>query len=259
MRTLVAVHVFYPQFLDELAACVGNIDGVRDVIATYVDDAVADRIRACIPEARLLRCENCGYDVWPFLRALGTVRLADYDCVVKLHTKRDVTDDFRYDFNHTVFNGRAWRDYLLSFVRTPQAWRRTAARLSASGVGMVADRHVILRRRDVPIARTRESFDAAMSFLGLDDPGVRAHGQYVAGTMFAAKPAALAPLLARRIAAEMFEPPAGHKTETFAHVLERAFGLSVTAAGMRLVAASGSVSLRRFYAPFCSLLRRGRG
>ena len=260
MRTLVAIHVFYPQFLDELAACIGNIDGPRDVIATYVDDAVADEIRVRIPEARLLRCENCGYDVWPFLKVVQELDLTAYDCIVKLHTKRDVVDDFKYEFNHTVFNGSAWRDYLLSFVRTPQSWRRTMARLLASDVGMVADRHVILRRRDVPIERTHETFDRAAELLGLPIEEIRHTGQYVAGTMFAVKPAALRPLLKRTFRADDFELPQGHFTETFAHVMERAFGLSVTAAGLRLVATSGSVSLRRLYAPLCwFLLRGGRG
>ena len=69
--------------------------------------------------------------------------------------------------------------------------------------------------------------------------------------MFAATPAALRPLLEKELTAEMFEPPAGHMTETFAHVMERSLGLSVTAAGLKIVAFNGSLRLRRAWYKLC--------
>ena len=245
MRTLVVLHVYYPRLWPELAECVRNIDGTRDIVVTYGDEAAVEAARRDYPEARFLKCENRGYDIWPFVAALQSVDLSAYDAVVKLHTKRDIDDATRYEFNHAVFNGSAWRDYLLGFVKTPAAWRRTCRLLAKPGVGMVAERHVVMRRRDVPVERTKRSFDAAAEFLGLDPAAVRKSGQYVAGTMFAVKPAALRPLLAKPLAAGMFDPPAGHLTETFAHVMERALGLSVGAAGLRIGAFNGSLALRR--------------
>ena len=255
MRALVIVHVYYPRLWPELAACVRNIGGERDLVVTFGDEAAAQGARRDFPEARFLKCENRGYDIWPFLAALKSADLSRYDVVVKLHTKRDIDDEVRFEFNHAVYDGAAWRNFLLGFVRTPEAWGRTRRLLAKSGVGMVAERHVVMRRRDVPVARTKESFDAAAEFLGLDPKAVRRSGQYVAGTMFAAKPAALRPLLAKELAAEMFDPPEGHMTETFAHVMERALGLSVTAAGLRIVAFNGSLRLRRAWYGFLRLLR----
>ena len=72
--------------------------------------------------------------------------------------------------------------------------------------------------------------------------------------MFAAKPAALRPLLGKELTAELFEPPAGHMTETFAHVMERALGFSVTAAGLKIVAFNGSLRLRRAWYRLCKLV-----
>ena len=254
MKTLVVVHVYYSQLWPELAACVRNIDGDRDLVITFVDEAAVQGARRDFPEARFLKCENCGYDIWPFVAALQSSDLSAYDAIVKLHTKRDVESDITFDFNHAVYNGAAWRNFLLGFVRTPEEWRRTRRLLAKSGVGMVAERHVVMRRRDVPVSRTRESFDAAAKFLGLDPKAVRRSGQYVAGTMFAAKPAALRPLLGKELTAEMFDPPAGHMTETFAHVMERALGLSVTAAGLKIVAFNGSLRLRRVWYRLCKLV-----
>ena len=249
MKTAVVVHVFYPEFWPELANAIRNV-GPCDLFVTYVDEAAVEGARRDFPEARFVRSENRGYDVWPFLKVVQTLDLASYGCIVKLHTKRDVVDDFKYEFNHTVFNGSAWREFLLGFVKTPAAWRKTLRVLSRPSVGLVADRHVILRRRDVLIARTRETFDRAAELLGLSVDGMRRRGQYVAGTMFAAKPEALRPLLGRTYAAEDFEPPEGHLTETFAHVLERALGLSVSAAGLRLAAFNGSLFWRRLLGRF---------
>ena len=44
-------------------------------------------------------------------------------------------------------------------------------------------------------------------------------------------------------------------TETFAHVMERALGLSVTAAGLRIVAFNGSLRLRRAWYRLRKLIR----
>ena len=255
MRTLVVVHVYYPQLWPELAACVRNIDGERDIVVTYGDEAAVVEARRDFPEARFLKCENRGYDIWPFIAALQSSDLSAYDAIVKLHTKRDVVSDVTLDFNGTVLNGSAWRNYLLGFVRTPEAWRRAQRLLARPDVGMVAERRMILLWREVPVLRSKESFDEASRFLGLDPSHVRRSGQYVAGTMFAAKPAALRPLLAKGLTAEMFENPAGHMTETFAHVVERALGLSVTAAGLRIVAFNGSLRLRRAWYRLRKLIR----
>ena len=45
----------------------------------------------------------------------------------------------------------------------------------------------------------------------------------------------------------MFEPPAGHRCETYAHLMERMFGFSVAAAGLRIAAFNGSLAWRRRY------------
>ena len=248
MRIAAIVHVYYPEFWPELAACLRNLGDGLDLFVTYGSESAVAAARRDFPNATFVACETRGYDVWPFLKVLQTLDLAAYDAIVKLHTKRDVDDGIDYRFNHCRYNGSAWRDYLLAFVRTPEAWARTVRRLRRPQVGLVADRHVILRRCDVPLERTRKSFDAAADFLQLT-PAQAKRGEYVAGTMFAAKPAALRPLLFRAYRAEDFDAPCGHVTETFAHLLERALGLAVVKAGCRLAAFNGSLALRRALFP----------
>ena len=255
MRTLVVVHVYYPQLWPELAACVRNIDGERDLVVTYVDEAAVAEARRDFPEARFLKCENRGFDIWPFICALRLVDLGNYGVVVKLHTKRDIIKDHDWFFNNCRFNGAVWRNHLQSFCRTPEAWARTLCRLSEPGVGMVADRHVVVRRRDFPWKAVRECFDAAVAEIRAVDgcaPFDERTAQYVSGTMFAARPEPLAFFLRRGFDVGMFEV-SGHTADAepvlYVHRVENLLGLSVSAVGRRIVAWNGSLRWRRIYAP----------
>ena len=249
MRALVVAHVFYPQFWPELAECIRNVAEARRIVITYGDEAAVTAARRDFPRAEFVRCENRGYDIWPFLNVLQRVDLADYDIVVKLHTKRNV--DLRIKMNHAWFDGTLWRDYLLGFVRTPDAWRRTLRCLGRPGVGLVADRRVIFDRDTVGpgyFATYDRACDeiAALAGRRLSKAELDCGG-YVAGTMFAIRTEPLRLLLRKRFTAEMFETYGGHARETYAHVMERMLGLCVTAVGFRLAAFNGSVGLRRWY------------
>ena len=248
MKTLCIVHVFYPEFWPEIAACLRNIDGPIDLVVTYVDETkgIPEMVRRDFPAARGILCENRGFDIWPFLKALQTVNLSDYSILVKLHTKRDVKRDGRLlVFNHCDFSESAWRNYLLGFVRDAEAWRQTKARLALEGVGMVADRHVILRRDDTPWFGTRHTMDRALALVEeLYGFSARKGAQFVAGTMFAARPSVFAKLLARGWSADDFVQSVHDNTEQMAHVLERALGVIVSAEGLRIDSPCGD--LRRW-------------
>lgn len=255
MRTLVVAHVYYPRLWPELAECIRNIGGTRDLIVTYVDETAVPEARRDFPEAKFLKCENRGFDIWAFICALRSVDLGTYDAVVKLHTKRDIVKDHDWYFNNCRFNGAAWRNYLLSFCRTPEAWAHTVRRLSESGVGMVADRHVVVRRRDFPWKAVRECFDAAVAEIravGGCAPFDERTAQYVSGTMFATRPEPLAFFLKHGFDGRMFEV-SGHTADSepvlYVHRVENLLGLSVSAVGRRIVAWNGSLRWRRIYAP----------
>lgn len=250
MKTAVIAHVFYPEMWPELAECIRSIGGARDVIVTYVDPSSVEAARRDFPDASFIECENRGFDVWPFLKALAGLRLRDYDAVVKLHTKRDIDFGFDCRFNGCDFNGPNWRNRLLAFCRTPDAWRKTCATLSRRGVGMVADADLIVRRRDVPRDDSKMAFDRAMEELeGFGGrPVATAKAQFVAGTMFAVRPEPLEFLLKRGFDAGMFAPSAHVEVNDmeYAHVVERLFGFAVQACGLRIAAFDRSLGWHRF-------------
>ncbi len=244
MRLLAVVHVFYRELWPELLTCIRNLGENCEVIVTHVDEAAVAQARRDLPAARFVLCENRGFDIWPFLSVLREADLDRYDAVVKLHTKRDIDFGFDFRFNGCHFNGPAWRERLLSFCRTPDAWRRTVRQLARADVGMVAERHVIVGRRHVPWAHAERAFDLACAELpGLGGAcGVSpSRGRYVAGTMFAAKAEPLRLLLRRGFAADLFPVSAHVRPDDcqYAHVVERLMGLAVGACGMRIAAFNG--------------------
>ena len=74
-----------------------------------------------------------------------------------------------------------------------------------------------------------------------------ARAQFVAGTMFAARPEPLAFLLNGGFGADMFAPSAHVRVDDmeYAHVVERLFGFAVAACGMRIEAFDRSLFWHR--------------
>lgn len=230
-RTLVVAHVFYPELWPELAVCIRNVGGDRKVVITYSDEAAVETARRDFPDATFLLCENRGYDVWPFLKALQETDADNYEYVVKLHTKRDVPESWY--LNGTALGGSRWRQLAMRFASTPADWRRSLRTLGRPEVGLVADRHLIFGRETTE-SKHYPKFDRAHEDLRILTGKTVAGDRYAAGTMFAAKTAALRSLLARTYSAEMFEETSGHEGITLAHVLEIEFGMAVESVGLRV-------------------------
>jgi len=238
MKLAVVLHSFYPELRPELDACLANLDEPYDLFVTEAGS------------------ENVGFDVWPFLRVLNGLDLSRYTHVLKLHTKRNLARPVV--FNGMSVVGSAWRDWLLSIVRTPQAWAEAKRRLSDPDVGMVAAAECILDRRATESREERMMFDDALREgarrFGL--PVRRFRGaNFVGGTMFLAKSEALKPLQGRFAATDFAVSDTTHRSASFAHVAERLIGFSVAAAGLRIESPQGDLAARRRHFRFLQLRR----
>lgn len=263
LRTAVIVHVFHREFWGELADCIRNITAPADLFVTFVDPLTVQAARRDFPDATFVQCENRGFDVGPFFRILSQIDLSCYDLVVKLHTKRDVANlHSDLEINRTRLGGSAWRCHLLAFCATPANWRQTLSRFRKSRVGMVADRHIMLKREDVPWAEeTYDCFDEAVAKVRAV-PGCRAFApsacRYAAGTMFVVRREVCEFLLRAGLADAIYEPTAhAERNHQLAHVVERMFGVAVAGCGMAFVPWKGSLLGRRMrYAVKDFLFRR---
>ena len=233
MKILATVHVFYPEFWPELAACLRNVSAPCDVVTTLPEGSgFADAVRRDFPDARILFCENRGFDLWPFFASLDFAGLDGYTHVLKLHTKRDVHRNPPMVFNAFDYEGPRWREALLAFLKDGMAFAKCRALLERDpSVAMVAGRDVILRRRDVPSPAVKRTFDDALSYAAAEFGLRPTNPEFVAGTMFIAKADVFTPFLGKFKAADFAASAKDDTIVTLAHLLERVLGFAACANG----------------------------
>ena len=234
-RTAAIVHVFYSDAWPGLETAIKNIvacdmAGSVDVFITYPETKPEWRIMLAdtFPRARIEPVANRGWDGWPFIKFLNEIDLRTYDYIVKLHSKRDVSE-FWVNFHR--FRGNAWRRELLSFCSTPAAARRTfTAFANQPLLGMVASERMIdpicggtWKPKDV------ERQENLLRGLGLEPR----EKTVVYGTMFAMRASLLMPLWRQYVEEDFVgvqsENP--HADYGLAGDLEIMFGLLVRAQG----------------------------
>lgn len=248
MRIVGIVHVYYPELWPEISSCLRGIE-LRDLFITYSEDSVADLVRRDFPQAHFVKCANCGFDVWPFLSVINRLDLAAYDGVLKLHTKRDI--GFACRLHGKNMSGSRWRTQLLSFVRGERSWIKTLKLLEQDpSVGMIGPVNCLLSRRSMGKSELRTYDQAVRLARKIYAPREKFNGaRYVGGTMFLARPQIFRRLKGLYTESDFEEPRKVHG-ETFAHQLERFFGLCVVAEGFRATDPEDSIDTWRVQLDF---------
>lgn len=193
--------------------------------------AAADaQIRAAFPAAVIWHPENRGYDVGPFIDFLHRVRLDEYDYILKIHTKRRQHGEYCC-FNGIRFHTAAWSKMLLdALLETPEIVRKNFALLeNETDIGMVGNGFCL----------TGEAGTYKMLEDSIKNEADKMHlppiedFSFIAGTMFIVRARLLQPFL--RYGINDFEAADSQiRDYTLAHVLERLFGMSVTARGYKI-------------------------
>ena len=96
MKFLVILHIYYEYMWQELKSYLLNLEeGSYDLVVTLSkeNEELKKEILLLNPNSKIILCENRGYDVWPFIKALNEVNLDNYKYLIKLHTKRDLPDE----------------------------------------------------------------------------------------------------------------------------------------------------------------------
>ena len=226
-RQAVVIHMYYHDLWDEFLATLNAVDIDFDLIVTLTyrgeeTDALADRIVADWPRARVVKMPNHGRDIFPFVHLINAGWLDGYDAVCKLHTKKS---PHRRDGEH-------WRRHLISgilpgaetgallqrFLDDPEAafWVADGQHYNdlqwwGSNFSTVAQ---LLQRVEVAPDRDRLSFPA--------------------GSIYWVKPQILDLVRGCRLEAGRFEEEQGQTDGTVAHAMERVLGILTDAAGMQI-------------------------
>lgn len=223
-RFAIVLHLFHVDLIDSIYTYMRNMIVDHDVFVSV--KSVADRrVALRYFEERHVRASvflhpNIGRDVGPFVSLLNSGLLNRYDAVCKIHSKKSVYHD----------DGGQWRDDLMksllgsshTVLRILHAFDRTPA------CGLVGPERAYLSNARF-WGGNEERLRVLAAETGIDDTRVRLG--FFAGTMFWFRPAALGALHARSIALSEFDPEAGQRDATLAHVIERLFVLWIEQAG----------------------------
>jgi lipopolysaccharide biosynthesis protein len=232
LRVLVVAHVFYPDMLDELLARADMLGPHRLVVTTWGDERgreIETRLAASgrAGEVRVV-ASNRGRDVAAFLIGCrDLLESGEHDVVMKLHSKRSP------QVGGTA--GRAFKRLLLDNLLASPAHGARLLRLfeDSPSLGMVVPPMVhswygtlgrawyTNRKRAVEVAAR-----AGITIPLDDDSPIAPYG-----SMFAARPEALAPLLRADLRWDEFPTEGEYIDGSLAHVVERLFAASAHEAG----------------------------
>ena len=249
---LIHIHVYYTEMWAELQGCLSSlpVGSDYDLWVTYVhdDNFFLQQVRTAEPNAHILKVENIGYDIGPFVEVLRRVETADYKYIIKLHSKRDVIG---LDYPHvglTVVGGDRWRRYLLSFM-TCQNFRKCLTAFEQNPrLGMVGH-HGLICRREPDDAR---AWEESLEWLVAERLPIIAPS-FVAGSMFICR-AGLMEVVKSLLVKKKFENPTHEYSSTISHTAERFLGHAVAAQGMSIEDVYTPV-YDRLILVFCGVLR----
>lgn len=227
VRIAVAVHLFYPELLEDVATVLRSMPEPCDLLVTTPHEgaipAIIDTLAPLIHGSVMVAlCENRGRDIRPFMTLHRRRLLEPYDAILKLHTKRSTYSEHGANWQRILFKSLAGSSLIV---------RQILQILRSGDVGLVGPHQYYLTNPDFWGAN-RQRLSGLMHSLGhpgADNPQLGFFG----GSMFWFVPPAFTRL--HDIPEELlqFEPEAGQQDGTLAHAIERLFCQVARQAGYR--------------------------
>ena len=235
MKILVHLHLYYQNMLDEMIALLQNIDNYNyDLYVTIVkeDFEIVKKLKLFRSNAKIIIVENKGFDVFPFLIVLNAVNLQDYDYVIKMHTKRNMSKGVVLHGKYYIASGSYWREKLLCFLESEECFKTAIELLRNDSVGMISHYKLI----DDEIGECNESRALEL----LKETGLPSlDKKFVMGTMFICKAELLNPLKSLKLRefenSDSLKIINSKRDGSLAHVYERLFGWIICAQNKKII------------------------
>jgi GT2 family glycosyltransferase len=220
-KLAIAVHVYYPELWPEIAQ---RLKAIRHPfildITTPPEQAarVEPAVKHDFPVARIHITPNRGMDILPFLSLVPHWQQEGILAVCKLHTKKgdggQIATHWRKHLLDTLVGHPDTPSQIAqTFAEHPRLSLVGPATLYLSGQRLLCENEAALQQIHLALSQ------GTQGPLPLDDWG------FFAGTMFWARPAALAPLVQLVIGSAAAITADYAKDGRYEHALERAFGL----------------------------------
>lgn len=222
----VVVHVFHLDIFEEILHYALNIPGKFDLYVTTDTMKKAEVLRARLAdfqrgtwEVRVV-ASNRGRDISAFLVACRDVlQPGRYDVIVKLHSKKSPQDDFNAAnlFKRSLFE---------NLLCTPQYAANIFHRFASEpSLGMVIPPMVHMGYPTIGHAwfSNKEPAEALAKELSITVPFDTSTPVAAYGSMFIARPEAIAPLTRASFGWDDFPEEGAYRDGTLSHVIERLF------------------------------------
>lgn len=229
MKIFVHVHIYYANMWNELKEYLKNITVPYDMVVTFVDKhpEIEDDILFFKSDAKIMYVENKGWDVGPFISALQSINLNNYDYVIKIHTKRDLPGlfseediPFYYPVRKHLKYKSEWRHELLSFLQDEITFEKCLSAFeSDKQLGMTANFKIITDKSE----KDKKVYNEAKNLL-IKIGYPQEDFKFVAGTMFMVRAKLLTPVLTIKDFIGDFTETKRKDIAVSAHVLERFLG-----------------------------------
>lgn len=226
-RLAVIVHAFYTDIFQEIYEALLRVEKTNISLYLTGPENILNEIKAALSQNSLpvqyFPVKNHGRDILPFLTVLPKVFEDGHTLFLKLHTKRS---------NH--LNRRDhWRNDLFSKLIGNKSVDRVMEIFHLNHtIGIVGPYGNILPMSLYYAANGRRVKEVALK-MGVADKQLQ-DLNFVAGSMFYARKEALKPVLDLNLSETDFEPEAGQKDGTMAHVVERLFAAGLIKSNLQL-------------------------
>lgn len=235
-RFFIHLHLYYLEQTNMLIKKLKVVKnaGSSDLICTMHDKnpEIEEKVKSVFPNARIIIVKNIGADIWPFICALNSVHLSDYDYIVKVHTKRFVqSKKWRMPDTNYLMRGNRWRNYLLEFLQPKKFAKCLKAFRKDEKLGMVSSYPVIIRDAEKH-GKDNSTSEKTRALLGR--LGYKARISYPAGTMFMARAELFYVIKMLDLKESDFGEFQSAKSDQLPHVLEQSLGSCVLGQGYEL-------------------------
>ncbi len=220
-KLLVHLHLYYQNQTDWFIKKLKNITDHYDLWVTITEEnnETIQKIKQFKPDANILKVENRGFDVYPFIQVLNKINLDDYIWVLKIHTK-NYREKSYISPNNIIYTGFGWRnDCIKPLIGNKFIYLKNKFYMRNKKTGIIASKNMLTKYEHIKnIKITREILKRLNIKYNHDK-------LYPAGTMFFIRSNLLKPLLTLNLKKEDFpEIQNTGNVGTTAHAIEIIIG-----------------------------------
>lgn len=232
-KIAVHLHIYYEDRWSEITHYLTNLQEYNyDLFVTLIkpNTELENKIKTFKSDTKIFIIDNIGYDIGAFIYFLHQINLADYDYILKIHTKNTSRQDWTH-INNFYLKNSEWNKLLWNGVlKNSKHIDNIMSCLADKNIGMVSSRYLVTETLE-DTKQIKDGCKKALLKLGFLEP---MHMSFVPGTMFWVK-SSLMKQIKKHFNQNDFEPSGSSGCDgSLAHIIERVLGYTIYAQGQHI-------------------------